>query len=1292
MKYLLLDTDVWLNLLFESGSDDNPLDIILFWVEKKEIQILLPENIVKEWNRNRSNKKKNLQKDWRKFFDHIYANFNPSKSVKSLITPVTLEALVEKQLQRIEEVFKRHTLLLPITDKIKLKAAELAELKKAPFGNKNSIGDAYIVLSLFHYLESNGINECFFITNNHTDFSHSQNKSSVHPDLEPDFIRLGIKYFVNFNRAFYELKKELPDYIAYQRLKNTKEDQKLTEGIFSPKALKDLDGVRESYLDDIKLLDVALESKNPTKIQIITVLGFLQIDPSYKEYFFKKVEHKSWFLHLKANGYFSPTENQEPVMVGKGYELPLWFALIYIDKLAEQIQHGKSLDLIDEITAIIKNVSEKPKDNHRTWYFFVQILSKLPNASVSLELLDYIPVWIGSRFDTMLQSNKICTELLPKFLNENSSKEDIQKAEKILSHILTLKKIESKEVAKQGNSFFHTSFHLNSLLTFIKDAKNIELIGKHIPLSIAYQLADNLKKLLLDYPHGLRANFTTIDGQELEIRIEIEEQNLLAYLGQLEEEEEKFSELVTIRDYELLADTEILIQIKKAIAHQGSGIQDNEKLDERLKKLLHHLRNDLSTFWCRSLTKLGSRSYDRRNSKITYTILLREMLLAKAKYQQKEVEEILSVFSNSPYYISPFFKRMLIYIVSQNWRALKSFFWDLIANDDEAGIFSDYHYDQEVRHLLASNIASFAKKEKQNLNKIIANGPIDTKEKLTEESIAYWRLKWYSALKDDTIYQKQYLILSEKLNLTNEHFDNLGEIRIRKGSESPFSVEEILKMGNQKIVEILFNFNPEDHWDGPNISGLGEVIKLAVIQNPAKFVSEIELYNGIYYFYAYHIINGFQDAWKKQCSFNWEKVLKFCLTYISIPSFGTDELRLENDGWGADQTWVIGAISNLITTGTQNDENSFDLELLPIAKEILFQLIPHLEVVHNIESTNMDYPTYSLNSSAGKTLRALLDYALIKARNQYRKNKKVKWESDVKALFESTLEKGIIDGYILQGWYFRQFHYLDKDWMVKLVQKYKDLDDQYWLPFMGGYFFENPVSDKAIFELMLPHYERVVANKLNFKYFGEGGLSRHLAILYFWEFISIEKGSLFATFLDEAELEQIRQLLHSVSTLEDYLQFLETEAEKINFQNRILKLWASILKRFVGETDEDSRLLLSNLSNLLTFIFALRKEVMELVLPSVPYLNHGYNAPHFIEHLIRLKDTDNEKDNAESISLLLKQMPVYFYMPSTVQEHMIALLTFLYNHGQMKVANEICNKYSRSGDDFLKEVYNKFNN
>ncbi len=49
-----------------------------------------------------------------------------------------------------------------------------------------------------------------------------------------------------------------------------------------------------------------------------------------------------------------------------------------------------------------------------------------------------------------------------------------------------------------------------------------------------------------------------------------------------------------------------------------------------------------------------------------------------------------------------------------------------------------------------------------------------------------------------------------------------------------------------------------------------------------------------------------------------------------------------------------------------------------------------------------------------------------------------------------------LDANILEGIYFEQFYFLDKDWITEQVKQHYKSEEREWLAFIGGFTFGNP--------------------------------------------------------------------------------------------------------------------------------------------------------------------------------------------------------------------------------------------
>lgn len=186
----------------------------------------------------------------------------------------------------------------------------------------------------------------------------------------------------------------------------------------------------------------------------LAILQLMSEDSAYENHFFKTKKNPAWFMELKKRGYFDPKNNpkNQPTEREGYYIIPQWNVLEYLERVAEQTHTPENEQYITELLEIIKKVSTyteeggKIIDNYRTWWYFVKILLKLPNDKIPLEILDLIPIWLNSRYGGSLVDADVTTKLLPKFLNEDSTTGDIEKAEHLIDSITSFNWIEKRSV------------------------------------------------------------------------------------------------------------------------------------------------------------------------------------------------------------------------------------------------------------------------------------------------------------------------------------------------------------------------------------------------------------------------------------------------------------------------------------------------------------------------------------------------------------------------------------------------------------------------------------------------------------------------------------------------------------------------------------------------------------------------------------------------------------------------------------------------------------------------------
>ncbi len=236
------------------------------------------------------------------------------------------------------------------------------------------------------------------------------------------------------------------------------------------------------------------------------VLDLIKKDSSYENYFFNKVVDSKWFFPLKNQGYFLPEKAPDAKKVEEGrYYIPRWNVLRYLEKISEQENIKSDIEYINELLNIIikiskfENVEGNHIDNYITWHSFVVILSNLPNNNINDNIIDLIPIWLNSKFDTSLTGREIIRKFLPKFLTNDP--EDIKKAEKIIKYITDFKTSPTEDVEEKPELEIKYFYLKEGFEKFSDD------IGKKCTEQVIEDLETKIKKIVIEKEQGTYFSF-----------------------------------------------------------------------------------------------------------------------------------------------------------------------------------------------------------------------------------------------------------------------------------------------------------------------------------------------------------------------------------------------------------------------------------------------------------------------------------------------------------------------------------------------------------------------------------------------------------------------------------------------------------------------------------------------------------------------------------------------------------------------------------------------------------------
>lgn len=1261
MIYITFDTNIWVYLLSESWGSENALDYLEHWIDTEQIAILLPEIIRDEWAKHRVIQPKKRKEQLKEFFD-LADQILPTEFFKEYSTASAIDKIIDQQLERIDAIVNKAQ-WIPLSESVQSRIITDGVARKAPLHKKSSVADAIIIYSLFEYAKAQANNKYFFVSNNTDDFCQKEKgRYVIHEHLKPEFNNLGIDYYKEFNRLKYDLSTKCnltleDDSISRKRqgLKN-----KIKSQIYNPHYESLATGVSELFSQNKKMLDFILEEDVPTKEQVIVVLSLIDSDEGYERYFYGKVRGKVWFNILHQKGIFKYKNNPE----NNGH----WNPLLFLLRLAnEEREH----DIIQSILDFISNVSEKSNTNNiNTWYYFIQILTTIPSKYIPIEIFKYVPKWISgeNRYSSVVR--EICSKLIPKLYNETPKRENKKKIECIVKHFLSM----SLDQEKQKDDFsFDSKYstHLDNLMR-IFDEELITIIADSCAKETILLLIDKLKFIYYDYPSGV----------SFSIKKETEKLRVKLAINIDKNEIEVFSEngeSFLIQKFDRKTQSSLNKALASNLVKQGFDIdsENNEHFDYTVQSLINGRSYMFGSYGVEEYRS----NHNNHRVEIAFVAILLRLLNEYIKKQPKKGLSLLNaLFSKNEYQLAVV-RQVCFFVIGNNWAVTQELFSEKLARGEIEKYFHNSRYNTDLGRFLKGLQQDFDSSIVDKLDEIISHPPNDTEY----ETAKYWQLRWYSALRKNVAFEDKHKELSKELKLDDDHFDTLGRTQVFCGERSPIEVDELLKMSNIEIIDYVTDFKPKRDFNTPSVYGLGSVLQTAVKSDPQRFSEGIHDFSSLPSIYIYHIYSGFYRAWEDRKDIHWENVITFMLQYVEDERFYANKLRIEEDN-RADADWCIGIFSNLLQEGMENDGHCLDVGLLPKVKKLLMIFASHLKSENN--GSNDDAVNASLNSTSGKILRALINYSLFNARKNL-SNSEVKWESDVRDVFEKAFENKVIDSIVSFGIYYPQFIFLSTEWSENKLEFFQTLKGKYWKAFWSGYLFSNYIPNKEDYSKYLAHYRRAIKTDDNDERLNRGRITQHITSFYFFGYDDLNSSSLVNEFCEQANAPIISRFINYVGNQKDYLSLLKTEEEKVEFENKIITLWKFLIKRFEKQQDEEGRELLSELLDLLSLMSELNSKITELILVSSPIIANSYRLVSLLDNLLRLCNSGFSEITAKYAGKIIASLPVGS-LPLYDNREVKDILVFLFENKQKDIANKFCDDKVRLGDESFSVLIDKY--
>lgn len=228
MLSLLIDPCVWLDLA-KDYRQETILSTLDYLIDGGEVALILPQQVVEEFARNRERIIKENQQSLASVFKRVkdaVQRFGRDEERGATLAQLndvdhriaTMSEAVIGSIEHVERLFAKAA-VIETSDAIKLRAADRAINRTAPFhGKKNSMGDAILLETFAEAVAARPGEERFtFVTHNTNDYSDQAGDKRVpHPDLAPIFAAAGVSYSTNLGAVLNEHAPDVMDEVAFE--------------------------------------------------------------------------------------------------------------------------------------------------------------------------------------------------------------------------------------------------------------------------------------------------------------------------------------------------------------------------------------------------------------------------------------------------------------------------------------------------------------------------------------------------------------------------------------------------------------------------------------------------------------------------------------------------------------------------------------------------------------------------------------------------------------------------------------------------------------------------------------------------------------------------------------------------------------------------------------------------------------------------------------------------------------------------------------------------------------------
>lgn len=303
----------------------------------------------------------------------------------------------------------------------------------------------------------------------------------------------------------------------------------------------------------------------------------------------------------------------------------------------------------------------------------------------------------------------------------------------------------------------------------------------------------------------------------------------------------------------------------------------------------------------------------------------------------------------------------------------------------DRSLFDDRNLRYEFGVLLREQFNSLAPEQQQlilgwleegpDLSRVGPDAPPEERERIKKR----WQLRWLAYIKEELPedWKQRYENLVAELGKTEEP-DFFSKTWV--GPTSPKTAAELREMTVSEIVDFLKTWQPHEGFFEPSPEGLGRELTEVIEENPERFAVEAARFCGLDPTYVRHLLHGLEGALKKGKTFSWGPVLTLCkwVTEQAREIPGRDARSYSLMEVDPHCGWTRTEIARLFQAGFDKDSIPFALrkDVWFILRPITDDPDPTPEDEARYGPPNMDWATFSINTTRGEAMHTVISYAL----------------------------------------------------------------------------------------------------------------------------------------------------------------------------------------------------------------------------------------------------------------------------------------------------------------------------